>query len=207
MERVEFFQPSFLMRFNMNLSFYTVNSDYCDYLREFDKRVPYTMESKATRPFIGILLIVNNHTYYAPLSSPKPKHQKMKNQIDFIKINQGIWGAINLNNMIPISSDLANKINPNDLNRNYDNNAYKNLLNNQLSWCNSNKKFIIKKAEQLYKTVLNGNANSSLLNRCCNFKLLEQKCLEYSQTLNIKQKPIYPNQISSSHNFNSFTQS
>ena len=41
------------------------------------------MDSKQTRPFIGILLTVNENAYYAPLSSPKPKHLKMKNQIDF----------------------------------------------------------------------------------------------------------------------------
>lgn len=130
----------------MKLSFYTVDTQYCEYLRKFDKCVPYTMQSKATRPFIGILFNVNNHTYYAPLSSPKPKHQKMKNQIDFIKINQGIWGAINLNNMIPINAKFATKINPNDLNRNYDDKAYRNLLNNQLSWCNVNKATIINRA-------------------------------------------------------------
>lgn len=32
---------------------------------------------------------------YAPLSSPKLKHRKMKNSKDFRKINQGIYGAIN----------------------------------------------------------------------------------------------------------------
>ena len=75
----------------MNLSFYTVNQDYCEYLRQYDNRVPYTMDSKSTRPFIGLLLQVNSCTYYAPLSSPKPKHQKMKNQLDFLKINNGIY--------------------------------------------------------------------------------------------------------------------
>ena len=60
------------------IGFYTIDTDYCDYLRKFDSKVPYTMDSKQTRPFIGILLTVNENTYYAPLSSPKPKHLKMK---------------------------------------------------------------------------------------------------------------------------------
>ncbi len=51
----------------MKLSFYTVDTQYCEYLRKFDKCVPYTMQSKATRPFIGILFNVNNHTYYPKL--------------------------------------------------------------------------------------------------------------------------------------------
>lgn len=132
----------------MNLSFYTVDSKYCDYLRQFDKCVPYTMDKKSTRPFIGVLLVVDNHKYYAPLSSPKPKHIKMKNQIDFIKINNGEWGAINLNNMIPIAEQFVEKIDPNNITRTYDDVAYKNLLDNQLSWCNSHKDKILAQAKK-----------------------------------------------------------
>ncbi|MGN0453657.1 MAG: type III toxin-antitoxin system ToxN/AbiQ family toxin [Ruminococcus sp.] len=190
----------------MNLSFYTVNSDYCDYLRKFDRCVPYTMEQKCTRPFIGVLLRVNDYTYYAPLSSPKPKHQKMKNQIDFLKINNGVYGAINFNNMIPIIDVVTQKINPNALHRSYDNDAYRNLLNNQLSWCNSNKKTIISHAEKLYSKITEGVANQSLKNRCCNFKLLEQKCREYIQAHQQEQQPIFPNHISNTQDFGGFTQ-
>ena len=86
----------------MNFSFYTVDSDYCDYLRSADPCVPYTMDSKSIRPFVGIVLLINDYHYYAPLTSPKPKHMEMKNQMDFLKIKNGEWGAINLNNMIPV---------------------------------------------------------------------------------------------------------
>ncbi len=53
--------------------------------------------------------------YYAPLTSPKPKHLKMKNGKDFRKINGGQYGAINFNNMIPVPDsallliDIANE--------------------------------------------------------------------------------------------------
>ena len=109
----------------------------------------------------------------------------MKNQKDFIKINHGQWGAINLNNMIPIVSSCASKINIDNLQRSYDITAYKELLKNQLSWCNSNKDYIINKAKALYDTVVSGNANKNLTNRCCNYKLLENKCLEYQKAQNI----------------------
>lgn len=33
-----------------------------------------------------------------------------KNQVDFLKINGGVWGAINFNNMIPIHSDQLEHI-------------------------------------------------------------------------------------------------
>lgn len=157
----------------MNLSFYTVDSAFCDYLRRFDRHVPYTMDKKSTRPFIGILLTVHNYTYYAPLSSPKPKHLKMKNHIDFIKINNGTWGAINLNNMIPILKQFVEKVDPNNLNRSYDDVAYKNLLNNQLSWCNSHKDNILSKAQKLYNTITHETAHDNLRERCCDFIKLE----------------------------------
>ena len=35
----------------MNFSFYTIDSHYCDYLREADSRVPYTMDTKTSLIF------------------------------------------------------------------------------------------------------------------------------------------------------------
>lgn len=43
----------------MHFSFYLIDADYCNYLRESDPCVPYNMEHKATRPFIGIVFTVN----------------------------------------------------------------------------------------------------------------------------------------------------
>lgn len=158
----------------MNFSFYTVDAGYCDYLRKSDPCVPYTMERKAIRPFVGIVFSVNNVHYYAPLTSPKPKHMQMKSQIDFLKINGGEWGAINFNNMIPVHPKSLTKVeikiletdSPSDK-------AYKNLLSNQLSWCNSHRETILKQAEKLYRLIVCGNAWDALRNRCCNFALDE----------------------------------
>lgn len=165
----------------MNLSFYTVDSAYCDFLRKSDPCVPYTMDAKSNRPFVGIVFIMNEFHYYAPLTSPKPKHLHMKNQIDFMKINHGKWGAINLNNMLPVSLDNLTKVDPRithadskaDIN-------YKNLLSNQLSWCNANKALILKQAEKLYNTIVQKKAWENLADRCCNFTLDEQQCLLYA---------------------------
>ena len=166
----------------MNFSFYTVATEYCDFLRKQDLCVPYTMDKKSIRPFVGIVFTVNGFNYYAPLTSPKPKHLHMKNQMDFLKINEGKWGAINFNNMIPVPVYCLKKVElrvfPNDSKPDVD---YKNLLSNQLSWCNSNKEQILKKAEKLYRLIRAGKAAESLLNRCCDFALDEQRCIEYSK--------------------------
>lgn len=165
------------------LSFYIVDSIYCDYLRKTDPCVPYTMDKKAKRPFVGILLDVNGIKYYAPLSSPKPKHLTMKNQLDFIKIDGGKYGVINLNNMIPIHNNSLTIVNtiiqPSDNQADKD---YKNLLMNQLTWCNAHKTDILDKALKLYNIITSGKAYPKLVLRCCNFILDEQKLNEYSKT-------------------------
>lgn len=164
----------------MKLNFYTVNEKYTDYLRKFDHRVPYTFDVKAKRPFIGIVLHVNDHFYFAPLSSPKEKHLRMKNQIDFLKIKNGEYGAINFNNMIPIIQRESQKMNLEELSLSDEGDIkYKNLLANQLSWCNAHKDRILKIARKLYEFIVEDKVEYVISNRCCNFKLLEEKCLEY----------------------------
>ena len=113
------------------IGFYTIDTDYCDYLRKFDSKVPYTMDSKQTRLY--------------------------------------------------------------HLQRTYNIQAYGNLLQNQLTWCNLNKSLIISKAEKLYYSIINNKCK--IAQRCCDFSLLEQKCQEYSIQLSQTQQPILPNQI------------
>lgn len=166
----------------MNFSFYRADADYCDFLRKSDPCVPYTMDRKNSRPFVGIVLSINSYRYYAPLTSPKPKHLTMKNQVDFLKINGGAWGAINLNNMIPIHPDslqsIAMKILPTDDKATAD---YKNLLSNQLSWCNAtrNATFITEKAKKLYFMITGKTAWPQLAERCCDFSVDEAQYLIY----------------------------
>ena len=141
----------------MNLSFYNIDINYCEFLRKYDKNVPFTTDNKENRPFIGIILKINDITYYAPLTSPKEKHLTMNNQIDFIKIDNGKLGAINLNNMIPVNKENIKKINFNLIT----NSQYKELLIDQLNWCNKpkNKDTIINRSSRLYKFLYTNNSN------------------------------------------------
>ena len=169
----------------MRLSFYIADKEYCDFLRQKDPCVPYTMDRKENRPFVGVVIEVNDIKYYAPLTSPKPKHKKMKNMVDFHKINGGEWGAINFNNMIPIHRNCLKNIDVQKLSDTSDEDMkYKNLLNNQLSWCNANKNVIITKAEKLYNEVIK-EENTVLTKRCCDFKLNEIRYKEYCQKMQL----------------------
>ena len=82
-----------------------IDYKYCNYLRKFDNKVPYNMDKKELRPFIGILFVVNDCDYYAPLSSPKEKHLHINNINDIIKTNGVKLGVVNYINMIHVPSN------------------------------------------------------------------------------------------------------
>ena len=95
-----------------------IDTEYCNFLRTFDSKVPYNYSEKELRPFIGVLFKIRTIMYFAPLSSPKPKHIKLKSKLDFLKIDNGKLGAINFNNMIPV---LKNNYAIIDLNQDFEN--------------------------------------------------------------------------------------
>lgn len=143
-------------------------------------------EHKENRPFVGIIIIMEQKKYCVPLTSPKSKHDKMKNDLDFSKMfdkKNKLIGALNFNNMIPVSENFIKPINitPNK-NDSPKDKIYKELLNNQLDWCNDNVENIVKKANKLYKFVTQTPEKSrNLTRRCCNFKKLEEVLAKYIQ--------------------------
>lgn len=162
---------------NKKLKFYTVTEEYMTYLKKYDEKVMDNRGVKNKRPYIGVLFEIDRKKYLAPLSSPKPKHLTMKNSLDFVKINQGKFGVINLNNMFPVIEEVIIEKNINL----EEDNKYKELLVNQLDWCNKmeNRDNIYRKAEKLYKEILNKKEQSRFWNRCCDFSLLEEKAIEF----------------------------
>ena len=162
-----------------NFKIVKINYDYCNYLRQFDSKVVYNAGIKEMRPFIGILFIINDCEYFAPLSSPKDKHKHMKNNIDVIKLKNGELGVVNLNNMIPVNKDNYKLI---ELDEKTDNPIiikWHNLLKKQLQWLNRNSTNIRSKATKLYNMYINNTIPDRIKIRCCNFILLEEKCREY----------------------------
>lgn len=155
------------------LKLYKVSADYLDSIREIEPKVSLLKER---RPFLGILITIDSNNYLAPLTSPKPKHKTMKNLEDFIKIDSGNYGAINLNNMIPVPEAKYEEININEEKDAF----YKILLQNQLTWCNKNKEIIIKKAENLRNKKINNTLRKELNDRICDFEKLEN-FVKYNQ--------------------------
>lgn len=156
-----------------NLKIYYLKYDYIDYLRQFDNKVAYNKNS--TRPYVGIVYRINELNYFAPLSSPKPKHLKMSNKaIDVFKIDNGKLGIVNINNMIPTPLECVSEVLPtiSDI-------KYKILIENQTTYINDHKKDLFTKVKHFVTQYDKGYLPNNVKDRCCDFKLLEIKCKEY----------------------------
>lgn len=160
------------------LKIYFIDDEYINYLRMYDKKVAYNKSPR--RPYVGVVFIYNNFYYFAPLSSPKPKHINMKKTaVDIFKIADGKLGIINLNNMIPCSPNVLTEAIQVITNK-----KYKILLENQLNYLNANREKLYKRTNSFQQKYRKGYLENNILDRCCNFPLLEEKCLEYIEDQN-----------------------
>lgn len=166
----------------MGFTLYTVDVEYCEYLKKSDPRVQISDKGGKRRPSVGIVFTLHGCSYCAPLVPPNEKHNKMKEQIDFLKISDGKYGVINLGGMIPVPIQCLKKFDlkveaadtPGDV-------KYKELLMKQLSWCDLNRNFILESAGKLHD-VVSKKSTSALAKRCCNFVSDEQQCIIYCWT-------------------------
>ena len=172
----------------IRLNIYNINNEYIQYLSQFDLNIDFNAKnnSKHMRPYIGIVLEINDYYYFAPLKSPKTKFSSgMKKHIDIVLIEDGKKGVINLNDMIPIAKYNVNVLKKLEYNINntdtIEDIKYKNLIQDQIEWCNKieNKTIILKKAKRLYYLYEKLPKYNKLKVRCCNYKLLEKKAIDY----------------------------
>ncbi|HHR5929650.1 TPA: type III toxin-antitoxin system ToxN/AbiQ family toxin [Providencia alcalifaciens] len=173
------------------MKFYYVNSDYVEYLKQTDpKNVQNNYENaKNQKPYLGIVLSVNNKNYFAPLSSDKNlKYKSIKETnptvFKLITTNNNYLGVIKLNNMIPVNKSELNEITKNDLLEK--DSKYQKLLNTQRIVINHNVAGIQQKAEQLYKLVVE-NKNEFYSQVSAKFTELEKACNNYAEHKKTKE--------------------
>ncbi len=161
------------------LNLYLIDLKYIRSLARVDEHVMSISPqiNKETRPFVGIVVICGRKKYCIPLSSPKKKHETMKNDVDFTKIYDGdrLIGVLNFNNMIPVEDTYTVVINLRSLKSDTPSERhYKKLAMKQLNFCQQNQDAIIRKANKLYKMIMSGKASALLKRRCCDFLKLEE---------------------------------
>ena len=158
-----------------NIKLYEVNADYIDYLSAY---APHLFQNKKPgqnneRKYIGIVFQINGLDYFAPLSSFKQKHHRMKEAVDFIKVKD--YAVINLNNMFPVPLterkyvDIRNERDPH----------YRALLLAEYRFIKSIQEKIRKNAQNVYKIKIKEGTSSALAKRCNDFLVLEKACKEY----------------------------
>lgn len=104
-----------------------------------------------------------------------------KNTIDFLKIKNGELGAVNFNNMIPVNENNYSLVDLNKETLTVAELKYQKLLREQLDWLNANYKQVKNKSLKLYQLYSNKKLPENIRARCCNFKLLEEKCAGYNK--------------------------
>lgn len=168
------------------LHLYKVDMKYIRNLHNIDDKVLSVSPQigKDNRVFVGIVVVCGTHKYCIPLSSPKAKHKKMRNSMDFTKIEvEGkLLGVLNYNLMIPINEDQLQLIDVIIRKRDREQiRIYKALCQKELDWCRQHSELICNKANVLYKQYITGGEYKGK-NRCVNFPRLEKECERYLVT-------------------------
>ena len=163
---------------------YKVDMKYIRNLHNKDDKVPSVSPQigKDSRVFVGIVVVCDKHKYCIPLSSPKAKHNRMKDSMDFTKIvvDGKLLGVLNFNLMIPIEEPQLQPIDI--ITRKRDRapiSHYKEKCRKELQWCRDHSEVICNKANVLYKKYISGDEFRGK-DRCLNFPRLEKECERYN---------------------------
>lgn len=161
------------------LLFYIIDKNYIKYLSQFERHISYNKDEIGhSRPYLGIVLNIQDYEYFAPLYSYKEHYTKYKNNPSFFFVydrkNRPL-AIIKFSAMIPVPkcTNVMNLLSYNDQDDNY-----KNLIAAEYRYINSNKAEIYKRANKMYIAVTK-HKNNFLKTIACDFKLLEEKCIEY----------------------------
>lgn len=170
------------------MDWYVIDKRYINYLRIYDKQVSYVEYGERLKLHIGIVLSVHEFHYYVPVSSAKPKHHHMSNSLDFHKLiddkTGDTYAVININNMVPVPDFCIIQLKYDKITefRHFttekEKTDYIYLLQKEKAIIDKIASVLQSKAQKLYQKYLS-NSQSSLASRCCNFPLLEEKCMEY----------------------------
>lgn len=161
--------------------FYHIQEKYINYLHSIDSRVQLNKGER--RPYVGVVLTINETDYYVPLESPKPNHVNIKSGGPVLKLDEGKLGLMGFNNMIPVAKSC---LIPFDIQSVADE-KYRMLLLNQLTCCNKNSDLILRRARMVYQKQIDGSV--PLYRKvCCNFAKLERKCKQYNPHYRPKKK-------------------
>jgi len=174
----------------------SIDSDYLDTLRGVEHRIPYSEYTvdghKRFKPFFTPLFTVLDLTYITQISSPKTRHDNMKDNLDFVKVYKkeedktndslDFYGVINLNYMFPVPSKYIYELKKSNIDtvREFeseeDKSKYIDLLSKQMEIINTLD--LSTQAKKLYDLKFSA-PGSKISRRCLDFKDLEIVATHY----------------------------
>jgi len=177
------------------MRWYVADKDYVNHLHSIDKKVEKIDYKDSFKPYFGVVMDIGGHNYYLPISSPKHKHKRMKNNKDFLKVidhsdtstgDGKLIAVLNINNMIPIPDEYITRLDYNDVDKYkvFANDSlkeiYVDLLRKELEIIKSMSDKIESNATSLYEHY-KAYPTSKLSSRCCNFIELEKSKDNYKK--------------------------
>ena len=170
------------------MQLYNISDEYINYVRDKFPRVYSNKENARvhTRKYLGTVIEMGEHKYYIPLSSPKDKHDYViengkktvrKDSLIVMRIVSGngddkeLKGTLQIGTMIPVPDDAIVLY---DVDNEPDQ-AYKDLVQEEVVYIRKHEKEIIRKAKILYSKRKSGEANRVVQN-CLDFMALEEEC-------------------------------
>lgn len=167
------------------LSFFRVTDRYIRFLQQIDSRIMNNRNENRARIYLGVLVTIGRHQYYAPITSYKEdKHGRIKNSDQTCVIIYGTdremeeekkLALINLNNMFPV---FPSEISAMEFEEEEE--KYKDLLEKEYQFVVSHQDAIIKKALKLHE--LRTKKNIPRIERlCCDYTKLETEYIQFGK--------------------------
>ncbi|MGN0181300.1 MAG: type III toxin-antitoxin system ToxN/AbiQ family toxin [Candidatus Ornithomonoglobus sp.] len=170
------------------LKLYTVDDDYIEYLKHFDKQVMFAKgdDYLTDRKYLGVVLEINGFKYFAPLSSPKDSDYFYKNGKRLIRRNaiplirlvdnkRNLLGKVKLSNMIPVPENCLKLY---DIEQEQDK-KYQDLVKDEIICIRKCKEQILKNARVLYNQKTKNYAGINYLKSTVDFTKIEKYCKKY----------------------------
>ena len=154
------------------LRIYRIEDKYIRFLHSRDYRVQFNKGNR--RPYVGIVLRVGSYQYFVPMESPKANHSKIKPGRHIMKLENGKYGLLGFNNMIPVHPAALIAF---DIDKEPDK-LYADLHRRQITFINKHKADVLSRAADTYYDVV-GKNNAFLEKICCDFLKLERACNIY----------------------------
>ena len=186
----------------MNVSFenfglYNVDVDYLRYLNSIEPEVQFSDDKDyEQKPFLGIVILIDDYSYFIPLTSGKRKHAKWKNvgaahylvyeQVEKSELRRNdifksisdsealkIFAALDIKKMIPVKEGLYSRLEFSSLS----DRKYADLLEKEYRFCQKIQDGILVKAKQIYTEQKKSGVVHPIY---CNFAKLESACDTYN---------------------------